>query len=282
MMAPRSPPPSWEQLPSTKHSLPSASTEWQLSISRNSGQYTLATGTTLTVVLNAGSANGTVVADAIEIIPFQATADGATLDYGTAFYSKTGTWTSHSGGFSGTYATATAGSAGTSTWTTSVSSADQGWQNATIVSATWTASASNATDATYTIWDGPAGTGTLLGTMTVNQTLAPVGTVDGSFEFQELGKYTLATGDTLTVVLSASSANGKVVADAIAVIPAAGTPGGPSAYEPEPSYQTPFQSTGQRTAPDVAFDGSPYSGVTVFLNDGSVGDINGTSLSCPC
>ena len=47
---------------------------------------------------------------------------------------------------------------------------DQGWVGGTEVSATWVADAGNATNATYSIYDGTATTGTLLGTVTVDQT----------------------------------------------------------------------------------------------------------------
>ena len=40
--------------------------------------------------------------------------------------------------------------------------------------------------------------------------------------------------------------------------------GGFSAYEPEPSYQAGVQATGLRTAPDVAYDGDPYTGLAIY------------------
>ncbi len=205
-----------------------------------------------------------------------------TLNNGSSSYSQTGSWTSQSGGFSGTYSTAAAGSSSSATWTTSITSSDQGWVGGTEVSATWVASPGNATNATYKIYDGTATTGTLLGTVTVNQTKAPLGTSDGGSQFQELGDYYLSPGDTLTVVLSANSANGTVVADAIGIAPAWATGGGQSQYESEPSYQLGVQSTGYRTSPDVSFDGSDSSGVTVYQNGGLGFDYFGTSLSSPC
>ena len=184
-----------------------------------------------------------------------------TLDNGSTSYSQTGSWTSQSGGFSGTYSTAAAGSNSSATWTTSITASDQGRDDGTEVSATWVANAGNATNATYKIYDGTATTGTLLGTVTVDQTKAPAGTSDGSTQFQELGDYYPQSG-TLTVVLSANSANGTVVADAVGIAPAWATGGGQSQYESEPSYQLAVQSTGYRTTPDVSFDGSNNSGVT--------------------
>ena len=101
-----------------------------------------------------------------------------TVDNGSAGYTQTGTWSSAAGGFSGTYSTATAGSSSTATWTIPVSSSDTGW--GTELSATWNASSGNATNATYTVYDGTAATGTVLGTITIDQTQAPAGTADGS------------------------------------------------------------------------------------------------------
>jgi subtilase family serine protease len=204
-----------------------------------------------------------------------------TLDHGSGSYSQTGPWTSQSGGFSGSYSTAAAGSNSSATWTTSLSSPDYGWLGGTEVSATWVASPGNATNATYSIYDGTATTGTLLGTVTVNQTKAPIGTSDGNTQFQELGDYYSQTG-TLTVVLNANSTNGTVVADAVGIAPAWATAGGQSQYEAEPSYQLGVQSTGYRTTPEVLFNGSDNSGVYCFQN-GEIGfDYFGTSLATPC
>jgi hypothetical protein len=204
-----------------------------------------------------------------------------TLDNGSSSYSQTGSWSSESGGYSGTYSTASGGSNSSATWSTSITSSDQGWADGTEVSATWVPSADNATNATYKIYDGSATSGTLLGTVTVNQTQAPVGTSDGGTPFQELGDYYPQSG-TLTVVLSANSANGRVVADAVGIAPAWATGGGQSQYESEPSYQLAIQNSGYRVTPDVSFVGSDNSGVTCYQN-GSLGyDYYGTSLSSPC
>ena len=43
-----------------------------------------------------------------------------------------------------------------------------------------------------------------------------------------------------------------------------GSGGGSSKYEIEPSYQTAVQSTGQRTIPDVSYDGDPNTGVPSY------------------
>jgi autotransporter-associated beta strand protein len=61
----------------------------------------------------------------------------------------------------------------------------------------------------------------------------------------------------------------------------AGSGGGPSINETEPSYQDGVQNSGQREAPDVAFDADPSTGVPVCVQ-GNWGAFGGTSLACPC
>jgi len=214
-----------------------------------------------------------------------------TIDNASSSYTQSGPWASQSGGFSGTYSTAAGGSSSSAVWTIAVTPSNTGW--GTEVSATWTASPGNATNATYTIYDGSQASGTILGTVVVDQTKPPLGTVDGSSQFQELGVFfpTLASDGTgtLTVVLDAKSANGAVVADTVGAAPAWASTGGPTRFEAEPSYQLPFQSTGHRTTPDVSFDASENSGAdtyyTPFNNPSAAGlgyGAFGTSLSSPC
>jgi adhesin/invasin len=203
-----------------------------------------------------------------------------TLNFESTSYNQTGSWSTIAGGFTGESATAPGGSASNASWTTNINSSDQGWVGGVEVSATWRPNAANATNATYKIYDGSAATGTLLGTVIVNQTIAPNGTADGNTQFQELGDYYPSSG-TVTVVLSASSANGKVDADSVGIAPAWSTGGGLSQYEPEPSYQEAVQQTGQRSIPDVSFDGSSNSGVTCFQNGQLTYGNFGTSLSSP-
>ena len=83
-------------------------------------------------------------------------------------------------------------------------------------------------------------------------------------------------------MVSARSANGTVVADAIGAAQAWASTGGPTPFESEPAYQLPFQSTGFRTTPDVAFDASENSGVTCFQNGSLTYGSFGTSLGSPC
>jgi subtilase family serine protease len=203
-----------------------------------------------------------------------------TLDNGSDSYSQSGSWTSLTGGFSGTYSTATEGSDSSAAWTTSIAPEDKGSVGGIEVSATWVANAGNATNATYLIYDGTGTSGTLLNKVSVDQTKAPEGTTDGTSQFQGLGNYHSESG-MLTVVLEANSANGSVVADAIGISPTWASGGGESRYEPEPRYQRPFQATGHRTTPDVSFDGSNSTGVTVYQNGQIRYDYFGTSLAAP-
>ena len=203
------------------------------------------------------------------------------LANGSSSYSQSGSWTSQAGGYSGSYSTAPAGSSSTASWTTPIAASDEGWANAVEVSTTWVNSPTNATNATYKIYDGTGTTGTLLGTVNVDQTRAPAGTSDGNTFFQSLGDYFPQSG-ALTVVLSANSANGTVVADSVGIAPAWASGGGQSEYEPEPFYQTGVQSTGVRTNPDVSFNGSDQTGVTIVLDGQFSYDRSGTSLATPC
>jgi hypothetical protein len=66
-----------------------------------------------------------------------------------------------------------------------------------------------------------------------------------------------------------------------------GSGGGPSKYEPEPSYQQSVQTTGSRTIPDVAFVADDKTPAAVYDSyDGSAAkpwdEGNGTSLATPC
>ncbi|HEY2158617.1 MAG TPA: S53 family peptidase, partial [Isosphaeraceae bacterium] len=62
--------------------------------------------------------------------------------------------------------------------------------------------------------------------------------------------------------------------------------GGYSQYEAEPAYQYGVQSTGRRSVPDVAFDGDPNTGLSIYATDPSTGlgtwsVFGGTSLGAP-
>ncbi len=213
----------------------------------------------------------------------------STFDFASG--SQTGTWQSKSGGFDGNYGVASDAGTSTVTWTVPVTPATYGF--GTELSATWTANAGNATDAVYDVYDGTPSSGTLLASIPVDQTQAPLGTADGGKQFQELGVFfptvNSATDGTLTVVLTTSGADGNVDADTLGASQGWASTGGPSDLEPEPAYQDNFQSTGDRTTPDVSLVSSQFSGVTTYItpfrNPGDAG-LNfggfGTSLACPC
>lgn len=63
----------------------------------------------------------------------------------------------------------------------------------------------------------------------------------------------------------------------------AGSGGGTSQVEAEPSYQSGVQTTGKRGAPDVAWDADPSSGVAVYSQTGLGGwsVVGGTSVGSP-
>ncbi len=62
----------------------------------------------------------------------------------------------------------------------------------------------------------------------------------------------------------------------------AGSGGGISRYEAEPSYQKSAQSTGLRTSPDVSLDSDPNTGVSVYsIAGGGWIQVGGTSLASP-
>jgi subtilisin family serine protease/protocatechuate 3,4-dioxygenase beta subunit len=83
--------------------------------------------------------------------------------------------------------------------------------------ATWVPLASNASNATYFIYDGTSVSGTLLGTVTVNQSVVSNDVlVDGAL-WKSLGAFSTTTG-TFTVALDPAGANGDVVADAVLAV----------------------------------------------------------------
>ncbi len=212
----------------------------------------------------------------------------STLNYGSNYYSQTGSWGFQSGGFSGFYGTAQPASNSFASWSATVSSSNEDKSGGIELSATWVADPSNATNATYTVYDGSSSI--MLGRYIIDQTKDAVGTVDGNAQFQELGVVnpTMANGTgSVTIVLSTnplngSPANGRVIADAVGIAPAWAGAGGQSQNEAEPKYQTTFQNTGHRTTPDVSFDGSNSTGATCFQNGDIKYDYYGTSLACPC
>jgi hypothetical protein len=80
--------------------------------------------------------------------------------------------------------------------------------------ATWVPLPTNASNATYFIYDGTSLSGTLLGTVTVNQQVLPNDVLMNGALWKSLGNFTSTTG-TFTVALGFTGANGDVVADAV-------------------------------------------------------------------
>jgi hypothetical protein len=205
-------------------------------------------------------------------------------------FSQSGPWTlNSSGGEDGNFLTAAGGTNSTATWSFNVSvPLPQGTSLG--ISLTWVPAPGNATNATYTVFDG----GKQIESFTVDQTKPPNDNTGAAFDptipFQEVGGDTPMVGP-LSVVLNASTANGTVCADAVTVSVVnnhGGSGGGISQYESAPAYQqglvihngsTIISSNGMRTIPDVSMIG----GTGVYIeNEGSMGAIQGTSLSAPC
>lgn len=138
-----------------------------------------------------------------------------TVDDGDATgFSVTGPWTTFSGqGFHNQVHFAAAGNGGSiATWAFAVTPGTYK------VSATWSPYANRATNAPYTVLDGA----TPLGTVPVNQQLAPADFTDQGVGWKTLGTFTVA-GNTLVVTLS-NNANGYVIADAVEIVSAAPPP----------------------------------------------------------
>jgi hypothetical protein len=170
------------------------------------------TGNTLVVALS-DAANGYVIADAVRIEPVVASPTQI-IDNGAAGYSSVGSWLYSSGqGHGGDVHYSALGSGNdVARWTFSVTPGRYR------VSASWFAHANRASDAPYTIFNGS----NLLGTVRINQKVAPNDFTDAGSSWEDLGGPYDITGDTLAVELS-DAANGYVIADAVR-IDAQGTP----------------------------------------------------------
>ncbi len=122
-----------------------------------------------------------------------------------------GTWTSQSNGLGGTDHTAPAGT-GTSVATYAFGGLATG---AYQVYATWPAGSTHATNAPFTLYNGS----TAVGTIAVNEKVAPSGPTYSGTTFQLLGTVNVTAGS-LKATLS-NKANGVVVADGVVVVPVA-------------------------------------------------------------
>jgi hypothetical protein len=122
-------------------------------------------------------------------------------------FAATSAWMAYSGvGYLGNMHYIGAGSgANTASWTFTVQPGQFD------VAATWTALGNHATNAPYTVLDGS----TPLGTVLVNQQVAPSSFSDQGGEWQDLGTFTV-TGNQLVVQLT-DNGNGYIIADAIRI-----------------------------------------------------------------
>jgi hypothetical protein len=101
--------------------------------------------------------------------------------------------------------------------------------------ATWVAGTSNATNAGYSIYDGF----NKLGTVSENQQVAPDAGQYGGVFWTDLGTFSVTNGK-VTVSMSASGANGEIVADGIVLT---------STAPPATSSSVPEGATNVATAP---------------------------------
>jgi hypothetical protein len=126
-----------------------------------------------------------------------------------------GSWTvDNSAGFDGDQRVISGGAAtDAATWT--FADLTPGYQYR--VSATWRPASARASNASYAVIDNVNyEIDDVLGTVTVNQRLAPADFTDGGASWQDLGDLFLVRGDGLTVRLSGAG-NGQVVADAVRI-----------------------------------------------------------------
>jgi IPT/TIG domain len=132
----------------------------------------------------------------------------AVLDNGAWGFTSRGLWATKSGGYNGTYlTTAPATSATYAQWRLSVPAGKYD------VWVTWVASSSDATNAPFQVSDN----GTVLGTVSVNQTQAPFAGQYGGVYWIDLGTFTFSSG--VAYVRLSANANGNLIADAVMLVP---------------------------------------------------------------
>ncbi len=147
-------------------------------------------------------------AEATTLVQSQATTLNpvASKDDGAWGFTQRGIWQIQSGGWNGSYRTHAAGTGSNYVqWMIAAPT------NSYEIFASWIGAAGNATNATYQIKDG----GTLLGSVTRDQTQTPQDGQYGGQEWASLGTYTFSTA-VITVTLT-DQANGAVIADGIIV-----------------------------------------------------------------
>ena len=127
-------------------------------------------------------------------------------DSATSGFTTTAGWASYPTGFKGEMKYAAAGTGSkVATWTFTVT------PGLYQVAATWVAQSNRATNSPFTVADGT----TALGTVAVNQQLAPTDFTDQGVGWKTLGSFTIS-GNALVVTLT-NAANQYVVADAIRI-----------------------------------------------------------------
>lgn len=214
-------------------------------------------------------------------------------DSSSSGFSDTAGWTqSNTGGYDGEYLTAPGGSSASATWTFDVPVGEKEG-----ISLTW--GAATATNARYVINDGSGSF-----TETVNQSVAPYDNTGASYApsstpFDQVVQEVTSTTGVITVTLDASSANGTVSADAVALSAddnPGGTGGGIDQFEPQPAYQAGLvihngnaiiSADGMRTTPDVSMIGGSGEAVDIVNSGtntfaGTKATFAGTSLAAPC
>ena len=134
----------------------------------------------------------------------------ATKDNSLGGYLQYGVWTASAGGYLGSHSVANPASSSSPSalWQFVVSAGTYD------IWATWVNSASNASNATYSIFDGF----TQLGAPQANQQLVPTDGQYGGVLWAKLVTFTITNGR-VTVALSATGANGDVVADGVLMVP---------------------------------------------------------------
>ncbi len=162
-----------------------------------------------------GSTVLTVTTGALSPVAVKANNQGGYYQYGT--------WTTHAGGYNGTYAVAdpTTSSTASSRWNLTVTAGTYD------IYATWVAAGTNATDTGYSIYDGF----NRLGTVTANQQLAPSDGQYGGVSWAKLGTFTITNGK-ITIAMSASGANGNIVANGILLVASVQTAASTAAIMP--------------------------------------------------
>ena len=131
--------------------------------------------------------------------------------------------------------------------------------------ATWYQQAGAATNAPFTVYDNT----TSLGTVAVNQAVAPNGDVVADRPWYLLGTYTISSGT--AVIELTDNANGTVLADAIRLLEAPGSPIGPVSDDNPAANQVAEDATIGSAVGVTAYAADPGDTVTYSLDDSAGG-----------